>query len=169
MPKEEAIIPIGQIERRILLLREQRVILDSDLARLYGVTSKRLNEQVKRNHERFPRDFAFQLTPKEYQVCLKSQFATSLGLSMADLWGSGNYPFHPMPPAAKPLLAPMAVATVFGMILALGSLGYGLALARVFEKKSGYAAGELRWSDVTEIRTWKRDYFAYDRSAWHLS
>ncbi len=79
MPRKQEIIPIGPIETRILLIRGQRVILDSDLARLYGVTSKRLNEQVKRNLERFPEDFAFQLTAKEYKVFLKSQFATSNG------------------------------------------------------------------------------------------
>ena len=48
-----AIIPVGQIDHCILLIRGQRVILDSDLARLYGVTTSRLNEQVKRNIERF--------------------------------------------------------------------------------------------------------------------
>lgn len=50
-------------------------MLDSDLAALYGVTTKRLNEQVKRNIDRFPEDFMFQLTPKEFKV-LRSQFAT---------------------------------------------------------------------------------------------
>lgn len=53
------------IDSRILILRRQRIILDSDLADLYGVTTKRLNEQVKRNNERFPADFMFQLTSTE--------------------------------------------------------------------------------------------------------
>jgi hypothetical protein len=60
-----AIIQIGQIEQRILLIRGQRVILDADLAELYGTTTKRLNEQVKRNRGRFPEDFMFQLTKRE--------------------------------------------------------------------------------------------------------
>jgi hypothetical protein len=51
-------------------------MLDSDLARLYGVTTKRLNEQVKRNLKRFPVDFMFQITEAEYQI-LRSQIATS--------------------------------------------------------------------------------------------
>ncbi|MDP3033052.1 MAG: ORF6N domain-containing protein, partial [Rhodocyclaceae bacterium] len=51
--------------RRILLIRGQRVMIDADLADLYGVPTKRLNEQVKRNIERFPDDFMFQLTPDE--------------------------------------------------------------------------------------------------------
>jgi len=62
---QKAIIPIGQIEERILLIRGQRVMLDADLAGLYGTTTKRLNEQVKRNRGRFPEDFMFQLTKKE--------------------------------------------------------------------------------------------------------
>ena len=60
----------------ILIIRDQRVILDADLARLYGVPTRRLNEQVKRNADRFPQDFMFQLSPAEWGV-LKSQFATS--------------------------------------------------------------------------------------------
>jgi hypothetical protein len=62
---QKTIIPIGQIEQRILLIRGQRVMLDADLADLYGTTTKRLNEQVKRNRGRFPEDFMFQLTKKE--------------------------------------------------------------------------------------------------------
>lgn len=59
------LVPLERIEREILTLREQRVMLDADLARLYGVTTKRLNEQVKRNIDRFPADFMFQLTQNE--------------------------------------------------------------------------------------------------------
>jgi phage regulator Rha-like protein len=72
MPKPHALL----VESRILFLRHQRVILDSDIAELYGVPVKRLNEQVKRNQGRFPSDFMFRLFPKEYEI-LRSQFATS--------------------------------------------------------------------------------------------
>lgn len=65
-----------QPRERIHLIRGQRVILDQDLAELYGVETRRLNEQIKRNLERFPSDFMFQLTAKEW-AHLKSQFATS--------------------------------------------------------------------------------------------
>jgi hypothetical protein len=68
--------PAFSVESRILFLRRQRVILDTDLAELYGVSVKRLNEQVKRNQQRFPSDFMFQLTKKEYEA-LRSQIATS--------------------------------------------------------------------------------------------
>jgi hypothetical protein len=66
------------IEDRIYVLRGQRVMLDSDLAEVYGVTTKRLNEQVRRNVQRFPSDFVFQLTEQEF-VSLRnwSQIATS--------------------------------------------------------------------------------------------
>src|SRR5574340_148034 len=53
-------IPMGVIDQRILIIRGEKVIMDADLAELYGVPTKRLNEQVKRNRERFPADFMFQ-------------------------------------------------------------------------------------------------------------
>ena len=58
-------IPIEQIQQSILLIRGKKVMLDADLAQLYGVSTKRLNEQVKRNRDRFPEDFMFQLTAAE--------------------------------------------------------------------------------------------------------
>jgi phage regulator Rha-like protein len=64
------------IERRIYFIRTHKVMLDSDLAELYGVTTKRLNEQVKRNIDRFPTDFMFRLNQEESDR-LRSQFATS--------------------------------------------------------------------------------------------
>ncbi|MEW6669268.1 MAG: ORF6N domain-containing protein [Thermodesulfobacteriota bacterium] len=65
MDKGNLIVPSERVERVILVLRGQKVILDADLAGLYGATTKRLNEQVKRNRERFPDDFMFQLTTEE--------------------------------------------------------------------------------------------------------
>jgi hypothetical protein len=71
-----AIQPVEQIESLILTIRGKQVILDRDLARLYGVETRRLNEQVRRNMERFPEDFMFQLTKEEFENW-KSQFAIS--------------------------------------------------------------------------------------------
>ncbi|HEU5138132.1 MAG TPA: ORF6N domain-containing protein [Steroidobacteraceae bacterium] len=68
-------VHLQQIARAILVLRGQRVILDRDLAVLYGVTTKRFNEAVKRNAARFPADFRFQLTREEADRS-RSQFAT---------------------------------------------------------------------------------------------
>ena len=65
-----------RVINKIYLIRNKKVMLDSDLAELYGIETRRLNEQVKRNNERFPKDFMFQLTQEEF-TNLKSQIATS--------------------------------------------------------------------------------------------
>lgn len=70
------LIPIEQIANAIYFIRGQKVMLDSDLAKLYGVSTSRLNEQVKRNRERFPVDFMFQLSNQEFSN-LMSQIAIS--------------------------------------------------------------------------------------------
>lgn len=77
MPKTKprAVVPVEHIVQSILVLRGQRVLLDSELGDLYGVTTKRFNEQVKRNLTRFPADFMFQLSAGE-AAALRSQFAT---------------------------------------------------------------------------------------------
>jgi phage regulator Rha-like protein len=75
MPRHSAPLSVP-VESRILILRHHRVILDSDLAELYGVPVRQLNQQAKRNRERFPADFMFQLTAKENDV-LRSQIVIS--------------------------------------------------------------------------------------------
>jgi len=77
-----------QAERRILLLRRQRVMLSDDLASLYGVETKALNRAVKRNAERFPDDFMFQLTSEEWAE-LKCQIGASS-------WGGRRVPPYPV-------------------------------------------------------------------------
>jgi hypothetical protein len=74
-----------RIERSIRIIRGDKVILDTDLAEMYGVEVKRLNEQVRRNLNRFPADFMFQLTNQEFKD-LKSQFATT------NQWGGRRTP-----------------------------------------------------------------------------
>lgn len=100
-------LPAESIARAILLLRGHRVILDRDLAAIYGVSTGRLNEAVKRNAERFPEDFMFQLTPREIDN-LRSQFATSS-------WSGRRYrPFafteHGAIQASNILNSPRAIA-----------------------------------------------------------
>ena len=73
-----------QIQNKILIIRNQQVMIDRDLAEMYGVETKRLNEQVKRNIERFPERFCFQLNDFEFENW-KSQFATSNSDSYVDL------------------------------------------------------------------------------------
>ena len=69
-------LSIGEIAQRIQLIRGQRVVLDADLAAFYGETTKRFNQQVNRNRERFPEDFTFQLSDEEF-ANLRLQSATS--------------------------------------------------------------------------------------------
>ena len=83
MKKAMAIIPAERIAKCILQIRGHKVILDSDLADLYGVATKILIQAVKRNAERFPRDFMFQLTNEEFKN-LRSQTVTSR-------WGGRRY------------------------------------------------------------------------------
>jgi hypothetical protein len=73
---EQNLVPLDRIERAILALRGQRVLLDADLAALYGVETKALNRAVKRNWARFPADFMFRLTKAETSG-LRCQFGTS--------------------------------------------------------------------------------------------
>lgn len=80
---DTAVAPL--IESRIFLIRGQKVLLDADLAGLYQVETKRLNEAVRRNRERFPEDFMFRLTPAESEH-LRSQIATS-----NQQWGGRRY------------------------------------------------------------------------------
>lgn len=82
MPSE-ALLPVERIETVILFVRGERVILDADIAALYGVETKALVRAVKRNLDRFPRDFMFQLTPEEISN-LRYQFGTSS-------WGGRRY------------------------------------------------------------------------------
>ena len=85
MAKATPLIPAEQIERSILLLRGHKVLLDSDLAALYEVETKYLTRAVRRNIDRFPGDFMFQLTRQEFDD-LRSHFGTS------SAWGGRRYP-----------------------------------------------------------------------------
>jgi hypothetical protein len=78
-------VSIEQVERAIVLMHGHRVMLDSDLAELYGVPVHRLNEQVRRNSQRFPSDFMFQLSDEEFAI-LRSQSAISRS------WGGRRTP-----------------------------------------------------------------------------
>lgn len=78
---KDKMIPIEQVSGKILLIRRQKVILDRDLAELYGVETKRLKETVRRNKERFPSDFMFEMTDEEFENW-RTQFATSKSIKM---------------------------------------------------------------------------------------
>ena len=86
MAGKESIVPAERIERSILLIRGHRVMLDADLAELYGVTTFNLNKAVKRNIDRFPQDFMFQLTADEARA-LRFQ----IGMSKPEGRGGRRY------------------------------------------------------------------------------
>ena len=83
-------VPVERIENRIVLIRGHKVMIDADLAELYGVETRRLNEQVRRNRNRFPSDFILELSAEEF-AHLKSHFATSSwGVGASCRWPSPN-------------------------------------------------------------------------------
>ncbi len=152
--------PVEQIESLILTIRGKQVILDRDLARLYGVETKRLNQQVQRNLERFPEDFMFQLTKEEAELSrsqfatlndgsdnLKSQFATSSEDSsrsqFATLNGRGHNIKH-LPYAftengiamlSGVLRSPMAIATNIHIMRAFNAMRHFIGShAQVFQR-----------------------------------
>jgi hypothetical protein len=84
MADKQSLVPVERIERAILLIRGQKVMLDADLAELYGVEPRVLIQAVKRNIDRFPQDFMFQLTKREFSD-LRSQIVMSS-------WGGRRYP-----------------------------------------------------------------------------
>jgi hypothetical protein len=85
MEPESPLVPVEQVERAILLIRGEKVILDADLAALYEVETRVLVQAVKRHQERFPADFMFQLSKVEFDY-LRSQSVTS------SQWGGRRYP-----------------------------------------------------------------------------
>lgn len=81
----ESLVPVERVQQSILFMRKEKVILDADLAELYGVETKALTRAVKRNLERFPHDFMFQLSKEEFEH-LRHHFGTS------SQWGGRRYP-----------------------------------------------------------------------------
>src|SRR5258706_12791412 len=135
------------VESRIVLIRGQKVVLDDDLAELYGVSVKRFNEQVKRNAHRFPEDFVFRLTPAESRV-LRSQFATS----KAGRGGWRYLPFafteHGAIMAASVLNSPPAVQMSVFVVRAFVRLREMLATNRELAEKFGELERRLETHDV---------------------
>ena len=141
-----SIIPVERVESKILSIRGQKIILDSHLAQLYGVTTSRLNEQVKRNIARFPTDFMFRLNKKEFNN-LKSQFATS-----SSGWGGRRklpYAFteHGAIMAASVLNSKRAVAASIYVVRAFVKLRQLLAPYKEIMKKLQQLENKLQIHD----------------------
>lgn len=113
------VVPVERIEQKILVFRGEKVMLDSDLAELYGVETKGLNRAVKRNLERFPEDFMFQLTPDEVED-LRCQFGTSKG--------KGGRRYLPY------VFTEQGVAMLSGVLHSKRAIAVNIAIMRTFVK-----------------------------------
>jgi hypothetical protein len=120
-----------QVLQLIYKIRNQKVMLDSDLAEMYGVSTKRLNEQVKRNIDRFPVDFMFQLTQEEWET-LKSQFATSS-------WGGRRI--------APYAFTEQGVAMLSSVLNSPQAIQVNISIIRIFVKIREWA---LNYTDLQE-------------------
>jgi len=136
------------VEGRILLIRGQKVLLDSDLADLYGVSVKRLNEQVKRNASRFPEDFVFRLTPGESRT-LRSQFATSKTGRGGRRYAPFAFTEHGAIMAASVLNSPRAVEMSVFVVRAFVRLREMLATNRQLAEKFGELERRLQTHDLS--------------------
>lgn len=137
MPKE-SLIPEEIISNKIFFIRNQKVMIDRDLANLYGVETKYLKRQVRRNIDRFPDDFMFELSNEELNI-LRSQFGTSS-------WGGNRY--TPM------AFTEQGVAMLSSVINSPKAIAVNINIIRVFTKLR-----ELLSNDITlqlEIETIKR-------------
>ncbi len=112
------IIPLEKIENKIYLIRSQKVMIDSDLAELYGVETKNLNRAVKRNKERFPGDFMFQLSKEEFEN-LRFHFGTS---------SSGGRRYKPY------LFTEQGVSMLSSVLKSKKAVSINIAIMRVFVK-----------------------------------
>jgi len=152
MPKKAAALTVIEpVEPLLREVRGERVILDSDLARLYGVPTFRLNEAVKRNQERFPADFRFQLTVVEFDH-LKSQFA----ISSSGHGGRRKLPWafteHGAIMAANVLNSPQAVQMSVFVVRAFLKMRAALTDTRALAKKLADLETELKSRlDVHEV------------------
>ena len=152
MSKNQSLVPIERIERLILLIRGQRVLLDADLAALYGVTTKALNQAVKRNQKRFPPNFMFRLTYAE-----KGEVVTNCD-HLANLKFSKSLPFafteHGAIQAANILNSPQAVKMGVYVVRAFVQVRQLLANHRELATR----LNELE--EKTEAMSLKQDSFA---------
>jgi len=142
MPEADSIAAL------ILTVRGHKVMLDSDLAALYGVPTKRFNEAVKRNADRFPDDFMFQLSKEEFEA-LRSQNATSNGGRGGRRYAPFVFTEHGALMAANVLNSPRAVLTSIAVVRAFLRLR-GLALS-VEQLARKVASLESRYDDQFKV------------------
>jgi len=138
-------IQLDQIQNMIYVVRGQKVMLDSDLAKLYGVETKVLNQAIKRNLRRFPDDFMFQISPEEHES-LRSQIVTSKE-------GRGGRRYQPI------VFTENGVAMLSSVLKSDTAIDINIAIMRVFTKLRSFYALEERVNrkvnkleeDVTQV------------------
>lgn len=123
------------VQDYILTIRGQKVMLDADLARVYGVTTKRLNEQVKRNKDRFPSEFMFRLNQQEVEHLNRSQFATGSQKHRDPRLSPYAFTEHGALMAANVLNSPQAIEMSVFIIKAFIQLREKLAATAPLEKR----------------------------------
>ena len=149
MSNKNQIIVSDTIEQKILFIRGQKVMLDSDLAYLYGVSTKRLNEQVKRNKKRFPEDFMFQLTGAEMIDSNRSQIATGSQKHRDPRFRPYVFTEHGAVMLATILNSAVAVATSVQVVRAFVRLRSVLAAHKELSKK----VDQLERTHSTDVKT----------------
>ncbi len=131
--ENKSLVPTEKIDRAILFIREHKVMLDSDLAEIYGVKTSRLNEQVKRNKDRFPKDFMFQLTSNEKQeVIANCDHLVKLKFSRTNPYAFTEYGTIML---ANVLNTPTAIETSVLIVRAFVKLREILSTNKELEKK----------------------------------
>jgi hypothetical protein len=140
-------LPAEQIGRSILMLRGQRVILDAELAALYGVATKVLNQGVKRNAERFPEDFMFRLTRTETEALNRSQIVTGSQKHRDPRFPPFAFTEHGAIMAATVLNSPRAVEMSVYVVRAFVQLRELLASNTALARKLNELEGKLKNHD----------------------
>ena len=148
--RRKNVLALKPIESQILLIRGQRILLDSDLAALYGVEVRSLNQAVKRNQERFPSDFVVQLTPQESKV-LRSQIVISNSTRGGRRYMPYAFTEHGAIMAASVLNSPRAVEMSIFVVRAFVRLRETLAAHKAVAANSpGWNGG---WKHTTRRST----------------
>ncbi|MDA1312894.1 MAG: ORF6N domain-containing protein [Acidobacteria bacterium] len=154
--KSAGIIPIERIAAQIYLIRGEQVMLDSDLAALYGVSTGRLNEQVTRNEIRFPEDFMFRLTRKEYEA-LRSQIATlKTGRGQHRKYTSRVFTEHGVAMLSAVLRSQQAIDVSLAIVRAFVRLREMLATNEELASKVAQHDQEMTSSSSTSRGCWNR-------------
>ncbi len=154
-----ALLPVERIENRIVLVRGQKVLLDADLAALYGVETRVLNQAVKRNLERFPADFMFQLSAKEFENWRSQLVMSNPGAKMGLRRAPFAFTEHGALMAASVLNTPRAVEVSLYVVRAFVRLRETLAMHK------GLAAKLEELEQKTEALALRHDTLAANTRA----